>query len=61
MKKIDVLRKYGSGANIARALGISRQAVSGWGEVIPEIHALRLSNLDDELEYDETLYRKPTE
>ncbi|MFB2830304.1 Cro/CI family transcriptional regulator [Aeromonas jandaei] len=35
MKTKDVLEYFGGPASVARALGITSQAVSQWGEVVP--------------------------
>jgi len=43
MKKADALRLYGTGAALARAVGVTPQAVSQWGELIPELQAARLA------------------
>lgn len=59
MKKIDVVKYFGSQRKIALELGVSEQAVSMWGNVIPEKNALRLHQLTKgELEYSEVLYRQ---
>lgn len=58
MKKIDVVNHFGTQRKIAKELGVSEQAVSMWGEIIPEKNALRLSQLTKgELRYEESLYR----
>lgn len=36
MKKTDVIEHYGSAVAAADALGVTKQAVNGWGEIIPE-------------------------
>ena len=50
MKKRDAVQHFGSEANIARLLKISRQAVSKWGEVIPIKSAARLAQLAKRLD-----------
>jgi DNA-binding transcriptional regulator YdaS (Cro superfamily) len=43
MRKTDVLEYFSNnGAAVARAIGITKSAVSQWGEVIPEAMAYRL-------------------
>jgi hypothetical protein len=42
MKKLDAVTRAGSAVNLARILGISRQAVSKWGEEIPPLQVYRL-------------------
>jgi len=39
MKTKDVIEYFGSAANAARALGIKRQAVAKWGDLVPEARA----------------------
>lgn len=59
MLKIKVIEFCGSQRIAARLLGISEQAVSNWGDVIPEKNALRLWQITSgELVYDESFYRK---
>ncbi|MCP9270430.1 Cro/CI family transcriptional regulator [Xenorhabdus sp. XENO-1] len=59
MYKSSVVDFYGSQRKIARALGISDQAVSHWKSVIPEKAALRLERITSgALKYDASLYRK---
>lgn len=58
MRKVEVVNFFGSQRKVAQALGISEQAVSFWGIVIPEKNALRLHQITNgELSYDESLYR----
>ena len=47
MKKKDAIKYYGSEANIARTLKISRQAVNKWGKVVPVRSAIRLTEKAD--------------
>ena len=35
MKTADVIKFFGNAAAVARALGISRAAVSAWGDTVP--------------------------
>lgn len=59
MRKIDVVKYFGSQRKIAHELGVSEQAVSMWGEVIPEKNALRLHQLTKgDLEYNGDIYRQ---
>ena len=58
MHKDVVVRFFKTQRQVARALGISDQAVSLWGDVIPEKNALRLHQITNgELLYDESMYR----
>ena len=43
MLKQDVLDALGSQSAIARVLGISRQSVHAWGEVVPFRKAVQLA------------------
>lgn len=47
MKKTTVIKMFGSATNVGRALGITRMAVSGWGEDIPELRAYQINRLID--------------
>lgn len=49
MKKSEVLKKLGSAAATARALGISQPSVSDWGDDIPELRAYQLREKFPEL------------
>lgn len=43
MLKTDVIRYFGSATKTARALGISKSAVSHWPEIVPAIRALQIA------------------
>jgi DNA-binding transcriptional regulator YdaS (Cro superfamily) len=43
----DAITHFGSGAALATAIGISRAAVSQWGELVPLATAARLEKLTD--------------
>lgn len=58
MRKQDVIEEYGGPAEVARVLGVSKQAVYRWGEIIPERRAARLSKLNKKLVYDPSFYQK---
>ena len=45
MKKQDAISYFGSQAKVALALGISRQAVYGWGEMVPTASAEALEQI----------------
>jgi DNA-binding transcriptional regulator YdaS (Cro superfamily) len=47
MKTADAIQHFGTGAALAGALGISRAAVSQWGELVPLATAARLEKLTD--------------
>lgn len=38
----QIIQHFGSKTGLAEALGISKQAVSGWGEAIPEGRAWQI-------------------
>lgn len=51
------IRYFKTPAGVARALGVSRQAVAKWGEVVPEGSAYKLESLTGgELKVDPSLY-----
>lgn len=41
----DAIKYFGSRANLARALGISRAAVSYWGEQVPALRAYQIREI----------------
>lgn len=45
MKKVDVIRHFGTASKVAAALGISRAAVAQWGERVPEGAAYKLESI----------------
>lgn len=45
MRVKQAVKHFESKANIARALGVSRSAVTRWGEVVPVKQALKLKSL----------------
>ncbi|HAS8353580.1 TPA: hypothetical protein I7721_21105 [Vibrio vulnificus] len=57
MYKSSVVDFYVSQRKVACALGVSDQAVSQWGEIIPERVALKLERITNgALKYDPSLY-----
>jgi len=58
MLKEKVVKFFeGNQSKVARALGLSRAYVSAWGEVIPELQAMKLERITDgALKYDPSLY-----
>jgi hypothetical protein len=42
MKTADVIKHFGSKAKTARATGLSKQAISAWGERVPKGSAAAL-------------------
>lgn len=58
MRTKAAIKHFKTRAAIARALGISRAAVSKWGPVVPEGSAYKLESLTGaELKVDPALYR----
>lgn len=45
MLKTDVIEHFGSGVEVARALGIGKQAVSAWGELVPPLRAAQIAQI----------------
>jgi DNA-binding transcriptional regulator YdaS (Cro superfamily) len=45
MKTTDAVRHFGTATKLARALGISKAAVSQWGASVPELRKLQLEKL----------------
>lgn len=60
MRKKDVIEYYGgSQSKAARALGLTRAAISIWPELVPLAPAYRIQVLtNNKLKVDPTLYRK---
>ena len=58
MKKSDVVRYYGSQNKASKNIGISRQAVGKWPDIIPVQWALALDKMTDgQLKFDKRLYQ----
>lgn len=45
MKTQDVLDRFGTATAVARELGVSKQAVSQWGELVPPASAALLEKI----------------
>lgn len=59
MKKADVINHFGSQAAAARALGITPESVSQWGDTIPPLRAYQIERLTvGELKSDEGMIGK---
>lgn len=57
MRKKDVIEHYGTEAEVARALEISRQAVNNWPDIVPEPTAYKIQVLtNNKLKVDPKLY-----
>ena len=58
MKKADVVAYYGSNNKTSKNIGLTRQAVDFWGEIIPITWAVKLDKLTDgELKFEKELYQ----
>lgn len=49
MKKSDAINAFKNKVGVAKAIGITKQAVSLWGEVVPEGSALKLLRINPEI------------
>lgn len=47
MTKSEVIKHFGSAANVARALNLSRAAVSSWSNEIPLLRQMQIEKLTD--------------
>lgn len=55
MKKVDAVTAFKNKVGVARAIGITKQAVSLWGDVIPEVSALKLLKVNPNIPHIETM------
>ena len=51
MNTSDAVKAFKSKAGVAKAIGISKQAVSQWGSVVPEVSALKLLRIDPTIKH----------
>jgi hypothetical protein len=59
MKKDDVVQFFGNQTKAAERLGVTKSAVSQWGELVPEKIAYRAQyESGGVLKFDATVYRK---
>lgn len=59
MKKTDVIKHFGNEPATAAALDITKQAVHGWSEIIPEGMAYKTQVITGgKLQVDPAVYRK---
>lgn len=49
IKTVDAISAYTDAATLARCLGVSRSAISQWGECVPEVSARGLVILKPEI------------
>ena len=59
MKTKTAIQYFGSAKALADALGLTKGAVSHWGDVVPERNALKLERITNgALKYQESFYIK---
>ena len=51
MKKKDAVDAFKNSVGVAKAIGITKQAVSLWGELVPEGSALKLLRVKPDIPY----------
>lgn len=51
MKTADAIKAFKNKSGIAKELGISKQAVSQWSDVVPETSALKLLRVDPTIKH----------
>ncbi|MEQ1141867.1 Cro/CI family transcriptional regulator [Acinetobacter soli] len=49
MLKKDAVQAFKNNVGVAKAIGITKQAVSGWGDFVPELSALKLLKVKPEI------------
>lgn len=60
MRTSDVLAYYRTATAAARAVGVTKSAVSQWGEFVPEGKAYRYQKITrGKLKVDESVYLRP--
>jgi len=45
MRKDEAISLFGSASNLAKALGITRQAVSLWGDFVPPLRVYQIRDI----------------
>lgn len=45
MRKDEAIALFGSASSLARSLGITRQAVSRWGEMVPPLRVYQIREI----------------
>ena len=51
MKKKDAIEAFKNRVEVAKAIGITKQAISLWGDVVPEVSALKLLRVKPEIPF----------
>ena len=59
MKKSTAIKLAGSGSELARILGVKRQAIQGWGDTVPPLRVYQLKERKPEWFTQESPKRKP--
>lgn len=54
MTKDEAIKAFGSQAKLAEALGLSRAAVSLWGETVPPLRAYQIREILDRRQAEQT-------
>lgn len=54
MRKVDAVQAFKNKVGVARAIGISKQAVTLWGEFVPEGSALKLLRINPDIPHIQT-------
>lgn len=54
MRKVDAVQAFKNKVGVARAIGISKQAVTLWGEFVPEGSALKLLRVNPNIPHTQT-------
>ncbi|MFW2152832.1 Cro/CI family transcriptional regulator [Acinetobacter gyllenbergii] len=49
MKKADAVQAFKNNVGVAKAIGITKQAVTLWGEIVPEGSALKLLRVNPKI------------
>ncbi len=45
MKKADAIAYFGTSSELAKRLGIAKQAISQWGEDVPKLRAFEIERI----------------
>ena len=51
MNTKDAIKAFKTKVGVANAIGITKQAVSQWGETVPEASALKLLRIDPSIKH----------
>lgn len=59
MRKDDAIKSIGTPKTVAEKIGVTKQAVSQWGEHVPEVSALKLLRIDPNIPHEILETKKP--